>query len=140
MTWANIKPEAQPAPDRGELGRVSVKLFLAITDEWSLTDRERCVLAGLSSRTTLNTWRAKVKAHEPVALSRDTLERLSYISGIYKALQILFVNRKSWQDWVRRPNRDFGGESALTRMLAGRVIDLADVRRYLDAWRGEHYA
>jgi hypothetical protein len=30
----------------------------------------------------------------------------------------------------------FGGKSALDRMLAGRVVDLADVRRYLDAERG----
>ena len=28
------------------------------------------------------------------------------------------------------------GKSALERMLAGRVVDLADVRRYLDAQRG----
>lgn len=30
-------------------------------------------------------------------------------------------------------NREFGGESALTRMLAGSVIDLAAVRTYLGA-------
>jgi hypothetical protein len=40
--------------------------------------------------------------------------------------------------WVKKPNsaRGFGGKSALERMLAGRVLDLADVRRYLDAQRG----
>lgn len=138
MNYAEVI-DGKTAPDRGELGRVSVKLFLAITDEWGLTDRERCILAGLSSRTTLNTWKTKVKGGEPIALSPDTLERLSYIAGIYKALQILFVNEQSWKNWIRRPNRDFGGSTALKRMLAGRVVDLADVRRYLDASRGEHF-
>jgi hypothetical protein len=30
----------------------------------------------------------------------------------------------------------FNGRSALDYMLAGRVLDIADVRRYLDAVRG----
>lgn len=131
------QPDPEPAP--GELGRVAVKLFLAITDEWKLTEQERCTLAGLSSRTTLNTWRHRIDSGEPLKLSPDTLERLSYIAGIYKALQILFTAPEAWRDWVRKPNRDFGGQSALERMLAGKVVDLADVRRYLDAWRGAHY-
>jgi len=38
--------------------------------------------------------------------------------------------------WVRRDNDVFGGQSALTRMLAGDVTDLAVVRAYLDAERG----
>lgn len=121
-------------------GRVAAKLFLAIADEWALSEQQRCTLAGLASRTTLHNWRKKVEAGEGISLSADTLERLSYLAGIYKALQLLFSDSKQWQQWVRKPNRDFGGQSALDRMLAGRVVDLADVRRYLDSWRGEHYA
>jgi hypothetical protein len=120
-------------------GRVAVKLFLGITDEWALTDEQRCILAGLNSRTSLHNWRNKVAAKENIKLSGDTLERLSYLAGIYKALQILFTDVAQWQDWVKKPNTDFGGQSALERMLAGRVVDLSDVRRYLDSWRGEHY-
>jgi hypothetical protein len=115
-------------------------LFLAITEQWGLTEEERCTLAGLASRTTLHTWRAKIEAGDAVKLSPNTLERLSYIAGIYKAIQILFSDPAAWKGWVRKPNRDFGGEPVLKRMLAGRVVDLADVRRYLDGWRGEHYA
>lgn len=124
----------------GVQGRVAAKLFLAIADEWDLNEQQRCTLAGLGSRTTLHNWRKKVAAGEGINLSADTLERLSYLAGIYKALQLLFSDSTQWQQWVRKPNRDFGGQSALDRMLAGRVIDLADVRRYLDSWRGEHYA
>lgn len=123
------------APNSGELGRVGAKLFFAVADEWQLTQEQRCRLTGVG-RTTLHNWRRKVDAGEPLPLPADTLERLSYISGIYKALQILLPTRQQWAEWVRRPNRDFGGQSALDRMLGGQVVDLADVRRYLDAQRG----
>ncbi|HQZ88259.1 MAG TPA: MbcA/ParS/Xre antitoxin family protein, partial [Gammaproteobacteria bacterium] len=41
-------------------------------------------------------------------------------------------------EWIKKPNSAplFNGRSALDKMLAGKVIDLADVRRYLDAERG----
>ena len=123
------------APAAAELGRVGAKLFFAIADEWQLSQEQRCRLAGVG-RTTLHNWRRKVDAGEALPLPADTLERLSYISGIYKALQILLPTRQQWAEWVRRPNRDFGGQSALERMLGGQVVDLADVRRYLDAQRG----
>jgi hypothetical protein len=73
-----------------------------------------------------------------VKLSRDVLERLSNILGIYKSLAILLPDVKAADEWVRKPNAApvFGGKSALDRMLAGNVSDLNLVRRYLDAQRG----
>ena len=64
-------------------------------------------------------------------LSRDTLERLSYLLGIYKALQILLPDPAAADAWVRRPNAAplFAGRSALDRMLAGNVSDLSAVRQ-----------
>jgi hypothetical protein len=58
--------------------------------------------------------------------------------GIYKALHILLPTNEMADGWVKKANtaQGFGGKSALDRMLAGRVVDLADVRRYLDAQRG----
>lgn len=131
---------SSPAPDSSEVERVAVKLFLAIAEQWQLSEEQCCALAGLSSRTTLHNWRKKLAAAESIRLSRDTLERLSYIAGIYKALQILFTDRAQWKNWVHLPNADFFGQTALERMLVGRVTDLADMRRYLDGWRGAIYA
>ncbi|EGG95473.1 hypothetical protein IMCC1989_2849 [gamma proteobacterium IMCC1989] len=119
--------------------KVAVKLFFAISDEWELTDVQKCTLAGVSTRSTLHNWKRKVEGGDDVALSKDALERLSYISGIYKGVQGLYSSPKQWKEWVKKPNRDFAGKSALDRMLCGRVIDLADVRRYIDAWRGDVY-
>lgn len=127
------RPLAQIDP--AELGRVAVKLFLAIADEWALSQQQRAIIAGVG-RTTLHNWKHRVEAGEPLPLPADTLERLSYVAGIYKALQLLLPTREQWAEWIKKPNRDFGGQSALDRMLGGRVVDLADVRRYLDAQRG----
>ena len=132
-------PQPVPNINEAQLSRVAVKLFFGIAEEWSHTDDQRCTLAGLGTRTTLHNWRQKLAAGEPIKLGKDTLERLSYLAGIYKAVQLLFADPQQWKNWIRKPNSDFGGASALERMLAGRVVDLVDVRRYLDGWRGEVY-
>ncbi|MDC9611631.1 MbcA/ParS/Xre antitoxin family protein, partial [Pseudoalteromonas sp. GABNS16H] len=61
-------------------------------------------------------------------LSND-LERISYVLGIYKALRIIYPTEERANAWPAKPNRAFGGRSALDLMLEG---DLAKVRRYLD--------
>lgn len=134
-----IKNQSETALDKDKLSKVAVKLFFAIADEWSLTENERCILAGVNSRTTLLNWRRKLDAGQPISLSRDTLDRLSYVAGIYKNLQLLFSDPAQWKQWVRKPNRELYGQSALQRMLAGQLTDLAEVRRYLDSWRGDQY-
>lgn len=115
-------------------GKVALKAFFAITDAWNCTPEEQRNLLGGVGKTTYYRYRNL----PAIQLPRDTLERISYLMGIYKALRILLPNETQANDWVRRPNQGepFQGQSALNRMLAGRVIDLADVRRYLDGWRG----
>ena len=90
---------------------------------------------GQGVRSTFFAWR---KHPEKASLSRDTLERLSNILGIYKSLQILLPDPAAADAWVRKPNAAplFGGGTALARMLAGNVSDLNLVRRYLDGVRG----
>src|SRR5690606_20255882 len=84
--------DAQVAVSKREMSRVAVKLFFGITEEWDLTDEQRCTLAGLGTRTTLHNWRKKLNSNEPIKLSTDTLERLSYLAGIYKGIQLLFAD------------------------------------------------
>jgi hypothetical protein len=99
-----------------------------------LSVAEQLTLLGLSSRSTYFKWRKEAI----VRLPRDTLERISYIIGIYKALQLLLPDTRAADEWIRRPNEAtlFGGRSALDRMLSGNVADLYLVRQYLDAQRG----
>lgn len=91
-------------------------------------------LLGSPSRSAFFSWKKNADA----LLTKDTLERISYILGIYKALQILLPDDNAADSWIKRPNlaSPFGGSSALDRMLSGHVADLFVVRQYLDAQRG----
>lgn len=115
-------------------GRVALKAFFAITDAWGCTPEEQRILLGGVGKTTYYRYRGLPE----IQLPQDTLERISYVMGIYKALRVLLPSEAQANGWVRRPNQGapFQGQSALQRMLAGQVVDLADVRRYLDGWRG----
>lgn len=110
------------------------RTFFRIAERWRLSADEQMTLLGIPSRSTYYKWR-----HEPPArLSPDLLERLSYLFGIYKDLQVLLPEPAAADAWVRKPNGAplFGGRSALERMLSGHVADLYVVRQYLDAERG----
>lgn len=125
-----LAPRASPAADLGPAG---IRTFLRIAARWSLSPEEQQTLLGVP-RATYYKWRRQ----PPARLSRDVLERISYIFGIYKALAILIPDPGARDGWVRRPNTNplFAGEPPLTRMLAGNVADLYLVRRYLDGERG----
>jgi hypothetical protein len=123
-----------PKLDRRRLSAPGLKAFFRIAGLWGLSGEEQMTLLGLTSRSTFFNWR-----RDPaVSLSKDTLERISYVLGIYKALRILLPDDKAADAWVRQPNAatPFGGRSALERMLSGQVADLFVVRQYLDAQRG----
>ena len=136
---APIDPPGRPvAPGPADLARLApagLRAFVWIAGLWGLSVDEQLILLGAPPRSTYFAWR---KTPERANLPRDTLERISYILGIYKSLQILFPEASAADGWVRRPNTapPFAGRPALDRMLAGNVSDLAAVRRYLDAVRG----
>lgn len=112
---------------------VALKAIFVITHKWALTTKQERTLLGIPP-TTFYRW----KKHCNGTLSINTLERISYVLGIYKALRILLPNESAANKWIHKPNSAplFGGKSALQKIMVGRVIDLADVRRYLDAERG----
>jgi len=117
------------------LASAGLRAFVRIAEAWGLSVDEQLVLLGQPARSTFFAWR---QHPEKARLSRDTLERLSNLLGIYKSLQILLPEPAAADAWVRQPNsaEAFGGRSALQRMLAGNVGDLNFVRRYLDGVRG----
>lgn len=123
---------AANAPQRKDLTGPALQTFFRIADAWGLTENEQMRLLGLDKRSTYQSWKRGGVATIP----KDALERISYVMGIYKGLQILLP--RSANDWVRKPNRSpiFGGRTALDRMTSGNVADLYVVRQYLDAQRG----
>jgi hypothetical protein len=116
------------------LAQAGLRTFFRIAGLWDLSVDDQITLLGSPGRSTYFKW----KREGAEALPRDVLERISYILGIYKDLQLLLPEEAAADAWVRRPNEaaPFGGRSALDRMLSGNVSDLYEVRRYLDGERG----
>ncbi|WP_233870837.1 MbcA/ParS/Xre antitoxin family protein [Paraburkholderia adhaesiva] len=141
MPHASAASSATPArrpgaePSLTEMSAAGLRAFFKIAHDWDLGVDEQIVLLGSPGRSTFFKWK---HAPESARLGRDTLERLSLLLGIYKALQILLPQPAAADAWVKRPNSapPFGGRRALDRMLAGNISDLVAVRQYLDAMRG----
>lgn len=111
---------------------VAKKAFFQIMGHWGVDNEPARTLLGSPSRSTFFEW----KKGRGGALSRDALERVSYVIGIYKGLQILFPLPAQADAWICKANAAFGGKSALERMAAGNVADLHAVRAYIDHVRG----
>ena len=122
------------ATDRKGLSGPALRTFFRIAALWGLSVDEQMTLLGVTARSTFFKW----KKNSNTVLPKDALERISYVLGIYKALQILLPDEKAADEWMKRPNTapPFGGRSALDRMMSGQVADLFVVRQYLDAQRG----
>lgn len=118
---------------KADKNSVALKAFFGIAQQWQLSAEQECILLGVP-KATFYRW----KKTQSGVLSRDQLERISYILGIYKALKILLPSEVAANRWIRQPNDAplFSGKTALDKLMTGRIIDLADVRRYLDAQRG----
>ena len=78
----------QPAgsrPDRKQMSEAGLRTFFRIAQAWGLDAEQQRVLLGSPARSTFFQWKRQGSA----ALPRDVLERISYVLGIYSALQVL---------------------------------------------------
>ena len=128
----------QPADlsNKGVVKRLTpaaVKAFLRIATLWKLRDEDaRLLLGGISN----GAYYELKKASSP-ALDQDRPTWISLLTGIFKALNILY--RKKLADrWIQLPNTNpmFGGQLPLTYMTRGGVPAMLRVRQLLDARRG----
>jgi hypothetical protein len=128
---ASPLPETAPAD---ALGGPALRAFFQLVEQWKLRITDQRRLLGDPPESTFYKW----KRQQDGMPGRDTIERISYLLGIWKSLQILFPDPQQADAWLHKPNQAplFGGHSALERMLSGNVADLYVVRQYLDAQRG----
>ena len=131
----------EPAPlvdlssheERERLSRSSLRAFLNIMARWQIRDEDaRRLLGGIAASTFY-----EYKRNPERVLDQDKLLRISYLIGIFKALNIL--HSESLADrWARMPNQNriFGGRTPLDYMIRGGAPALQVVRRLLDARRG----
>lgn len=131
----SVQPAAQPAePVAAGVVAAGLRAFFRIAERWALSNEEAIVLLGQPSRATYFKWKkGEVGSGRP---GLDLATRLSLVLGVFKALELLYRQPEQADRWLRQPNAAFAGQSALERMLAGQITDLAAVRDYLDSVRG----
>jgi hypothetical protein len=126
-----------PAPDftsRHERERLSVpalRAFFKITERWSIRDEDaRELLGGVSN----GPYYQMKKSQEGRTLSADELFRISYLIGIFKALNTLHGQDLA-DRWVRlaNSNRIFSGQTPLEFMKKGGQHAMEIVRELLEA-------
>lgn len=113
----------------------ALEAFFNIAKLWGLSTVQQRVLLGSVPQSTFFKYQ---KTPAAARLSRDTLERISHLVGIFKALNVVLPRNEAADAWVKRPNGAalFKGRSALEYMLGGNIEDVIAVRHYLDAQRG----
>jgi hypothetical protein len=121
------RPEVTP-----EMTAAGFRAAFRMFEVWGADNASAMAMLGFPPRSTFFKW----KQGQIGQVTHDTVARLSYLAGIYKALQILYRDPADADAWVKRQSLAFGGKSALERMAAGDIADLAAVRARLDAARG----
>jgi hypothetical protein len=115
------------------LGPAAVKAFLKIRDLWELRDEDaRQLLGGISNGAFY-----ELKRKSRGTLDQDRLTRISILTGIFKALNVLY-SKKLADRWVQLPNDNpmFEGEPPLVYMIKGGQPAMLRVRQLLDSRRG----
>lgn len=119
--------------NRTRLSPAAVKGLLRVATHWKLRDEDtRDLLGGMSSGSFY-----AMKSRTSKNLDEDQLTRVSFLIGIYKALNILY-SQKLADAWIKLPNANsiFGGDSPLHYIKRGGIPALLRVRQLLDGRRG----
>jgi hypothetical protein len=119
--------------ERGRLSPAAIRTFFNIMTRWSIRDEDaRMLLGGMSNGPFY-----ELKKNPDRVLDTDRLTRISYLIGIFKALNILYSDKLA-DNWVQLSNSNpiFAGQTPLAYMVKGGLPAIQTVRRLLDARRG----
>jgi hypothetical protein len=109
------------------------RAFIKMAAVWNLRDSDaRKLLGGISNGAFY-----ELKKKGSRTLDQDRLTRISLLTGIFKALNILYSKRLA-DRWVQLPNTNpmFQGNPPLAYMIKGGLPAIVRVRQLLDARRG----
>ncbi|MFZ2855343.1 MAG: MbcA/ParS/Xre antitoxin family protein [Rhodocyclaceae bacterium] len=121
-----------PAIDRKAIAGMLIKLF----DHWQLSTEEQLDALGFS--TTNRAVLARYRRGEPIAASRDTMERAGHLLGIHKNLRLLFPhNRDLAYLWMKTRNQAFQNRTPIEVIREFGFAGLLMVLAYLDRARGQ---
>ncbi|HEY2979820.1 MAG TPA: MbcA/ParS/Xre antitoxin family protein [Anaerolineales bacterium] len=134
-----LVPQPRQFSDAEKAGAGLRTFFNIAESRWHLSTLEQLSLLGQPGRATLDRWKKRARAGESFDIGRDKLDRLSYLMGIFKALNILYERQDLADRWLRAPNTHpaFAGATPLDFMVnGGGITELYKVRSLLDDWRG----
>lgn len=117
---------------RERLSKGALQAFFNIMSHWKIKDENaRKLLGGIGNGTYYD-----YKKNPQRVLDQDKLTRISYLVGIFKALNMLHGQVLA-DRWVQMPNRNriFGEQTPLAYMIKGGTPAMQIVRRLLDARR-----
>lgn len=138
LRYPAVRPRVDRPPDlaaRAERERLSpagLRAFFTIMARWGIRDEDaRALLGGVSHGPFY-----EMKRQPDRVLETDRLTRISYLIGIFKALNILHA-RPLADQWMQLPNSNpiFAGETPLAYLIRGGLPAMQVVRRLLDARR-----
>jgi Protein of unknown function (DUF2384) len=115
------------------LSPAAVKAFLRLRELWELRDEDaRQLLGGISNGAFY-----ELKKNVRARLDQDRLTRISILTGIFKALNILY-SKKLADRWMQLPNENptFAGDTPLSYIIRGGLPAMLRVRQLLDSRRG----
>ena len=118
--------------DRKAVSSMLMRLF----DHWQLSTEEQLDAVGFSptNRAVL----ARYRRGEPIAASRDTLERAGHLLGIHKNTRLLFPHdRELAYAWIKTRNRAFDNRTPIDVIREFGFAGLLMVLAYLDRARGQ---
>jgi hypothetical protein len=117
--------------ERGRLSASALKGFFRLADHWQLRDEDaKQLLGGITNGPYY-----EMKRHPgDRVLDADKLLRISYLLGIFNALNVLHGQPLA-DEWISLPNtnRIFGGGTPLAYMIRGGPPAMSTVRRLLNA-------
>jgi uncharacterized protein (DUF2384 family) len=126
-------PDLADPATRRRLSPAAIEAFLKVMDLWEMKNEQAMALLGGISNGKFH----EMKKTRKAVLTQDELTRVSYLIGIFKALNILF-SRKLANQWVRLANMNpmFKGASPLEVMVRSGMPAMMETRRLLDSRRG----
>lgn len=127
----NLSDEFIAIQSNPEVSGIVLPVIFEILSKWSFGVEDQMIVLGLSEEQALHYW----KAHpEDVEMMPDLIERISYMLGIFKSLEVLLQDPQIADNWLSTPNDNklFNGEPPKSLLLSGTLADLATVRNFLD--------
>ncbi len=120
--------------ERKRLTGSSLIMFFNMMKIWKVRDEDARLLLG---GVTNGPFYEMKKQPKGKVLDVDRMFRVSYLLGIFKAINILHGQELA-DEWVQLPNRNpiFAGRTPLQYMIEGGLPAMQNVRRLLDGRRG----